>query len=104
MSFITLDRVGRWYGNFEALHEVSLDLEPGRIGLLGPNGAGKSTLLKVLLGLLAPSSGTGQILGHPLLPPEADHDGGFRPLKAITSLAHDLAGSGTELRRQVGYM
>ena len=70
MAFITLDRVSRWYGNHEALHEVSLELEPGRIGLLGPNGAGKSSLLKILLGLLPPSSGGGTVLGRPLAPPE----------------------------------
>lgn len=77
---LALDRVSRWYGKHCALHEISLQLEPGRIGLLGPNGAGKSTLLKILLGLLPPSSGTGQILGH------------------------DLGHAGTALRQAIGYM
>ncbi|MEJ1266657.1 ATP-binding cassette domain-containing protein [Pantoea ananatis] len=37
---------------------MSLELHPGKIlTLLGPNGAGKSTLVRVVLGLLAPSSG-----------------------------------------------
>src|SRR5579872_6594227 len=35
-------------------------------GFLGPNGAGKTTAVKVLLGLLAPSSGEGWLLGHPI--------------------------------------
>ena len=52
MAFIDLQNVNRWYGTQHALKDVSLHLEPGRIGLLGPNGAGKSTLLKILLGLL----------------------------------------------------
>src|SRR5436305_1803716 len=47
--FITLDHVSRWYGKNQALRDVSLRLEAGRIGLLGPNGAGKSTLMKILL-------------------------------------------------------
>jgi ABC-2 type transport system ATP-binding protein len=64
MALIELDNVSRWYGSQPALQDVSLRLEPGRIGLLGPNGAGKSTLLKILLGLLPPSSGTGRVLGH----------------------------------------
>ncbi len=54
------------FGEFVALHDLSLELPPGRIGLLGPNGAGKSTLLKILLGLIAPTSGTGSVLGQPL--------------------------------------
>src|SRR3954452_20891065 len=80
MGLITLDRVSRWFGSHEALHEVTLELPPGRIGLLGPNGAGKSTLLKVLLGLLPPSSGTGEVLGV------------------------GLNRAGAELRRAIGYM
>jgi ABC-2 type transport system ATP-binding protein len=35
-------------------------------GFLGPNGAGKTTAVKVLLGLLAPTSGEGWLLGHPI--------------------------------------
>jgi ABC-2 type transport system ATP-binding protein len=77
---IDLERVSRWYGNFQALREVTMRLRPGRIGLLGPNGAGKSSLLKILLGLLPPSSGTGRVLGQ------------------------DLVGAGAKLRRAIGYM
>lgn len=45
------------YGPVEALHGVSLDIQPGRIvTVIGPNGAGKSTLLNALMGLL-PDSG-----------------------------------------------
>jgi ABC-2 type transport system ATP-binding protein len=79
-ALVELHRVSRWYGNFQALRDVSFRLAPGRAGLLGPNGAGKSTLLKVLLGLLPPSSGGGQVFGH------------------------DLVHSGIALRRAVGYM
>src|SRR6266700_2742027 len=66
MSLIELQHLNRWYGTQQALRDVSLTLEPGRIGLLGPNGAGKSTLLKILMGLLPPSSGDGRILRHEL--------------------------------------
>lgn len=67
MGFLQLEQVNRWYGRHQALRDVTLRLEPGRIGLLGPNGAGKSTLLKILLGLLPPSSGGGTILDRPLV-------------------------------------
>lgn len=63
---IDLQQVNRFYGSQHALKDVNLRLEPGRIGLLGPNGAGKSTLLKILMGLLAPSSGTGRVLDQAL--------------------------------------
>ena len=51
--FLELDKVSRWYGKNQALCDVSLRIEPGRIGLLGPNGGGKSTLLKILAGSVA---------------------------------------------------
>lgn len=42
----------------EVLHDVSLELKPGRVvTLIGPNGAGKSTLARVLLGLTEPTRG-----------------------------------------------
>jgi len=64
VPLIELDAVEKRYGELRALSEVSLRLEPGRIGLLGPNGAGKSTLLKTLLGLLTPEHGSVSVLGR----------------------------------------
>src|SRR6266403_1741015 len=99
MSLIELHNVDRWYGTQQALHDVSLHLEPGRIGLLGPNGAGKSTLLKVLLGLLAPSSGGGWVLGHPL---------GRAETPALdqnhVNSQRQASSNGIDLRRAIGYM
>ncbi len=44
--------LSKHYGKFEALRNVSFDIEAGSIvGLIGPNGAGKTTTLKALLGL-----------------------------------------------------
>ncbi|HEU4416113.1 MAG TPA: ABC transporter ATP-binding protein [Candidatus Angelobacter sp.] len=48
-----------------ALRGFSLRVEPGEIfGFLGPNGAGKTTAIHVAIGLMFPSSGRGQMLGH----------------------------------------
>ena len=46
------------FGSVQALNEVNLKIEPGRvIGLLGPNGSGKTTLLKSIYRVLKPSGG-----------------------------------------------
>jgi len=55
------------FGYLEALSNVDLTLEPGRIvGLLGPNGSGKSTLIKLINGILTPNEGTILIDGKPV--------------------------------------
>jgi ABC-2 type transport system ATP-binding protein len=54
----------RRFGDFSAVEDVNLTVAPGQFfGFLGPNGAGKSTTIKMLTGLLAPTSGSIQILG-----------------------------------------
>jgi len=46
------------YGAIEALHDVSLQIDPGEIVcLIGSNGAGKTTLLRTISGLLRPTRG-----------------------------------------------
>ena len=57
----------RTFNGFTAVDQIDLAVEPGQFfGFLGPNGAGKSTTIKMLTGLLAPSSGSIQILGQDL--------------------------------------
>src|SRR3984885_8838523 len=52
------------YGATTALDNLTLALRPGEVvALLGPNGAGKSTAVKLLLGLIAPTSGTARVFG-----------------------------------------
>ncbi len=53
------------YGKRLAVNNLNLDVYQGDIfGFLGPNGAGKTTTIRMLLGLIAPTSGTVQVLGH----------------------------------------
>lgn len=52
------------YGEVVALSGLSVEVPTGVIGLVGANGAGKTTLLRLMLGLLHPTSGSLQVLGH----------------------------------------
>ena len=66
MSVIALDALTKRFGDIVAVDDLTVQLERGRvIGLLGPNGAGKTTTLRLLLGLVAPSSGSATIEGRP---------------------------------------
>jgi ABC-2 type transport system ATP-binding protein len=68
------------YGPLRALGGVSLDVEPATVfGLLGQNGAGKTTLIKILLGMLAPTSGSAHLLGLPVGSVAARRDVGYLP-------------------------
>jgi ABC-2 type transport system ATP-binding protein len=55
----------REYETVKAVEDVSFTIAPGeRVGFLGPNGAGKTTTLKMLSGLLVPTKGEVDVLGH----------------------------------------
>lgn len=57
----------RQFGEKVAVEDLSLSVRPGEVfGFLGPNGAGKTTSLKMLLGLVEPTAGSGDVLGRPL--------------------------------------
>src|SRR5262245_64999926 len=68
------------FGSQKILDSVDVRFDGGAIGLLGPNGAGKTTLLKTLLGFLAPTSGSGRVLGC------------------------DIRSESLEIRQKIGYM
>jgi ABC-2 type transport system ATP-binding protein len=60
----------KFYGRFQALHGVDLEVRRGEIfGFLGPNGAGKTTTIRCLLDLIRPDGGSVRVLG---IDPQAD--------------------------------
>jgi ABC-2 type transport system ATP-binding protein len=69
MAAVSFQSVSKTYptgkGPFQALQEVSFDIEEGEFfGLLGPNGAGKTTLISILAGLSQATSGHVKVRGH----------------------------------------
>ncbi len=78
MSIIVRD-VGKSFGDFAALTDVSVEIPTGSLtALLGPSGGGKSTLLRVIAGLESPDTGSVEIEGRDAtkLPPQ-DRGVGF---------------------------
>ena len=72
MAILTCKGLSKRFGGTQALDQVDLSIEPGRIvGLLGPNGSGKTTLIKLANGLLTPSEGELRICG--LFPGKESH-------------------------------
>lgn len=58
MSIVTLQQVSKEFKQVKALNQLDLELNKGEVlGLLGHNGAGKTTTMKLILGLMAVSSG-----------------------------------------------
>lgn len=78
---IEAEKLDKYYGNFQALTEVSFKVEKGEIvGFLGPNGAGKTTTMRILTGFVPPDSGTVRVAGF------------------------DVQTQSIEVRRRVGYL
>jgi ABC-2 type transport system ATP-binding protein len=67
IKVIDIRNLTKMFGRFTAVDALNLTILRGEIyGLLGPNGSGKTTVIKMLCGLLRPTKGSAEILGHPL--------------------------------------
>ncbi len=69
---MVIERLSKNFGGLQALHDLSLEIQPGeRRAILGPNGAGKTTLFNLIGGQLSPSSGRIFLFGREVtkLPP-----------------------------------
>ena len=66
MAAISVEGLTKRFGDVLAVDHLDFAVDPGTVtGFLGPNGAGKTTTLRMLLGLVAPTSGTATIGGRP---------------------------------------
>jgi ABC-2 type transport system ATP-binding protein len=60
------------YGARRAIDDLTMDIPSGVVvGFVGPNGAGKTTTIRILLGLIAPTAGSAEVLGTPISQPSA---------------------------------
>ena len=72
MPILECNGLSKRYGNVQALDDLNVTVEPGRIvGLLGPNGSGKTTLIKLANGLLTPTAV--QVLIDGMVPGKETH-------------------------------
>jgi ABC-2 type transport system ATP-binding protein len=72
MTSIRTTGLTKVFGDLKAVDNLTLDLPQGGVaGFVGPNGAGKSTTIRMLLGLIEPTSGEGEVLGHSIKNPSA---------------------------------
>ena len=90
-ALIRMTDINRFFGQFCAVRNLSLELFQGEIlGLLGPNGAGKSTTMRILSGCLGANQGSVQLDGVDLFkaPLQAKRTIGYLP--ETPPLYHDL--------------
>jgi len=88
---IKVDNLVRSFGDFQAVKNISFEVQPGEIfAFLGPNGAGKTTTMQMLTGNLAPTAGAISICGVDLLeqPVSAKAHVGYLP--EVPPLYRDL--------------
>ncbi|MBS0409034.1 MAG: ATP-binding cassette domain-containing protein [Proteobacteria bacterium] len=108
---VVLEGVTKRYGGFTAVDDLSFQAAAGRIlGFLGPNGAGKTSSIRMMLGLIAPTSGRISVLGEPdaskvrarigFLPEERGLYRRMTPVSAIAFLASLKGMAPAEARRR----
>ncbi len=62
---VRVEALTRRFDHFVAVDSISFEIRAGEIwGFLGPNGSGKSTTIRMLCGVLAPTSGSAEVLGY----------------------------------------
>ena len=98
---IRAEGLARRFGENRAVDGVDLTVEPGEIyGFLGPNGAGKTTTVRMLVTLLAPTSGRAWVAGRDVV--AEPHEVRLRIGVALQEAALDAQQTGSEILRLQG--
>ena len=67
-ALIKFKNVNKWYGNYHALKDITLNVQPGeRVIICGPSGSGKSTLIRCVNALESYQEGELIVNGHTLV-------------------------------------
>jgi branched-chain amino acid transport system ATP-binding protein len=73
MALLEIHELTKRFFRFQALSQVSVEVEPGELlGIIGPNGSGKTTLFNCVTGVLPPTSGTVRFNGQDITGLTAD--------------------------------
>ena len=99
VPIVRVDALTKRFTSVTALDALTSELAPGIVGLVGANGAGKSTLIKILLGLVAPTSGSVAVLELTRPPAEPSSAAGWATCPSHNASRPNL--SATELRRPI---
>jgi ABC-2 type transport system ATP-binding protein len=110
-SAVSFHRVSKHYGDFHAVEDLTFRVPAGGIfGFLGPNGAGKTTSLRMMLGMIEPTAGKIEVLGHSsamgaraqigYLPEERGLYRRMTPIETIVYLARLKGMDGTAARQK----
>jgi len=68
MTLLQVDNMDHYFGGLRAVHDFSLNIEPGDIrGLIGPNGAGKTTIFNLITGIHTPTKGKIRLNGESII-------------------------------------
>ena len=68
MAILSIENLNCFYGNVQAMWDVSMEVEEGEIiAILGANGAGKTTLLNSVMGVVTPTSGKIEFMGEDIM-------------------------------------
>ncbi len=81
----------RRFGDLVAVNDVNFSVQEGEIfAFLGPNGSGKSTTIRMLCGILAPTAGTGSVLGFDVVRQSERIKQGIGYMSQRFALYHDM--------------